>query len=34
VVVGKISRFAGRLAQNGHSMAVRVEARGGKGAAA
>jgi len=34
VVVGKISRFAGRLAQNGHSMAVRVEARGGKAAAA
>jgi len=34
VLVGKISRFAGRLAQNGHSMAVRVESRGAKGAAA
>jgi flagellar motor switch protein FliM len=34
VLVGKVSRFAGRLAQNGESMAVRVEARAGNGAAA
>ena len=34
VLVGKINRFAGRLAQNGQSMAVRVESRSGKGAAA
>ena len=34
VLVGKINRFAGRLAQNGQAMAVRVEARSGKGAAA
>ncbi len=34
VMVGTINRFAGRLAQNGQSMAVRVEARGGKGVAA
>jgi flagellar motor switch protein FliM len=34
VMVGKIHRFAGRLAQNGQAMAVRVESRSGKGAAA
>jgi len=34
VLVGKINRFAGRLAQNGQSIAVRVESRSGKGAAA
>jgi len=34
VLVGKINRFAGRLAQNGQSMAVRVESRSGKGASA
>jgi hypothetical protein len=34
VLVGKINRFAGRLAQNGDGMAVRIEARNGKGAAA
>ena len=31
VLVGKISRFAGRLAQNGQSMAVRVESRSREG---
>ena len=34
VLVGKISRFAGRLAHNGESMAVRVESRAGNGAGA
>jgi flagellar motor switch protein FliM len=34
VLVGRVNRFAGRLAQNGHGMAVRVESRSGKGAAA
>lgn len=34
VLVGKINRFAGRLAQNGQHIAVRVESRSGKGAAA
>jgi hypothetical protein len=33
-MVGKVNRFAGRLAQNGHGVAVRVESRSGKGAAA
>jgi flagellar motor switch protein FliM len=34
VLVGKISRFAGRLAQNGQTMAVRVESRASQGARA
>ena len=34
ILVGRISRFAGRLARNGQTMAVRIEARARDGAAA
>jgi flagellar motor switch protein FliM len=34
ILVGRINRFAGRLARNGQTMAVRIEARARDGAAA